>query len=268
MSAGGGEDTNSIGAESLTVAYDGNVALTDVTFEIKHPSFAVILGPNGSGKTTLLKALLGMLKPVKGSVRVLGYDPLVDQEKVRGIVGYVPQKERVSMEIPLEVRDVVEMGIQIRKGLPRTTTTDDLRQTATALEMVGSRDLEGKLINELSGGQRQRVMIARALASNPKILFLDEPFIGVDARGQKNIIALLEELNAEKGISILMVVHDFNILSEHIDVLLLLKNKLIAYGPPVEALTQEALEEAYGPGSRVINFAGVCYTMTGDTHHG
>jgi zinc/manganese transport system ATP-binding protein len=268
MSAGGAQDKDSMRAESLTVAYDGNVALTDVTFEIKHPSFAVILGPNGSGKTTLLKAMLGMLRPLKGSVRILGYDPLVDQEKVRSIVGYVPQRERVSMEVPLEVRDVVEMGIQIRKGLPRITTADDLRQTSSVLEMVGSSDLEGKLINELSGGQRQRVMIARALASNPKVLFLDEPFIGVDARGQKNIIGLLEELNAEKGISILMVVHDFNILSEHIDVLLLLKNRLISYGPPPEALTQEALEEAYGPGSRVINFAGVCYTMTGDTHHG
>ena len=134
--------------------------------------------------------------------------------------------------------------------------------------MVGSRDLKDRPFKELSGGQQQRVMIARALASSPRILFLDEPFIGVDARAQKSIIGFLEELNAKHSISILMVVHDFNILSEHIDVLLLLNNRLISYGPPLQALTQEALEEAYGPGVRVLSFGGVCYTLTGDVHHG
>jgi len=268
MSAGEAHNTDSIEAESLTVAYDGNVALTDVTFEIKHPTFSVILGPNGAGKSTLLKAMLGMMRPLRGSVRILGLDPLVEREKVRSIVGYVPQRERVSASVPLEVRDVVEMGIQIRKGLPRITTASDVEQTRSVLEMVGSSDLEGKLFNELSGGQQQKVMIGRALASNPRILFLDEPFIGVDARAQKSIIGLLGELNARQGISILMVVHDFNILSEHIDALLLLNKRLISYGPPLEALTQDALEEAYGPGSRVLSFGGVCYTLTGDVHHG
>lgn len=262
------DGTRSIGAESLTVAYDGNVALTDVTFEIKHPFFSVMLGPNGAGKSTLLKAMLGMMKPLKGSVQVLGFNPLVEQQKMRSIVGYVPQKERVSTEVPVEVRDVVEMGIQIRKGLPRVTTADDAKQARNALEMVGSIELERKRFNELSGGQQQRVMIGRALASNPKILFLDEPFIGVDASAQKSIIRLLEELKTKRGISVLIVAHDFNLLSEHIDSVLLLNKRLISYGPATKALTQRALEEAYGPGTRVLSFGGACYILTGDVHHG
>jgi len=268
MSVRQANDTRSIGAESLTVAYDGNVALTDVTFRIKHPFFSVMLGPNGAGKSTLLKAMLGMMKPLKGSVQVLGFNPLVEQQKVRSIVGYVPQKERVSTEVPLEVRDVVEMGIQIRKGPPRVTTASDEKQSKTALEMVDSVELEGKRFNELSGGQQQRVMIGRALASNPKILFLDEPFIGVDPSAQRGIIVLLEELKAKLGISVLIVTHDFNLLSGHIDSVLLLNKKLISYGPATKALTPQALEEAYGPGTRVLSFGGACYILTGDTHHG
>ena len=262
------QERDSLRTESLTVSYDGNVALSDVTFRIKHPSFSVILGPNGAGKTTLLKALLGMTRPIRGSVRILGYDPFLEQEKVRNDVGYVPQKERVSTEVPLSARDVVEMGIQIRKGLPRFTSSREVRQAEEVLETADLGDSKDKPFNELSGGQQQRVMIARALASKPKILFLDEPFIGVDARAQKSIIGLLEELNSTQGMSILMVVHDFNILSEHIDIRLLLNKRLVSYGPPLEALTQEALDETYGPGVRVLNLGGICYTLTGDVHHG
>ncbi len=268
MSKGERREEDFFGADSLTIAYDGNVVLSDVTFRIGHPSFSIILGPNGAGKTTLLKAMLGMIRPVRGSVRMLGLDPFSDQDKIRSIVGYIPQKESVSTEVPLTVADVIEMGIQIRKGLPRITTKADIQQVEELLGTVGLLEVNDKLFGELSGGQQQRVMVARALASSPKILFLDEPFIGVDARAQKSIIGFLEELNSKKGISIFMVVHDFNILSEHIDSLLLLNKRLISCGPPLEALTQEALEEAYGPGVRVLSFGGVCYTLTGDVHHG
>jgi ABC-type Mn2+/Zn2+ transport system ATPase subunit len=183
---------------------DKNV-LEDINMVIESPSFLTIMGPNGAGKSTLIKLLLGIVFPSKGRVTVFGIDPTKNPLEVRKNVGYVPQKEHMSFEVPLTVGEVVQMGILTRKKIPRFMSKDDKRQVEEVLKVVEMLDKKSELFMNLSGGQQQRVLIARAVAQEPSILLLDEPFNGIDASNQNQILSFLRSIK-EHGVTVIVVI--------------------------------------------------------------
>ncbi len=224
--------------EKLHFSYNGTSVLSDVFLKLPEGEFAAIIGPNGGGKTTLIKLMLGILKPKSGSIRVLGTTP----QKARVKAGYVPQDTTAKKEFPITVFDLVMMGrLSNLRGHLRIREADK-RKVDEAIGLMGMSDYRKVNVNELSGGQRQRALIARALASEPRILFLDEPTASVDIPGQATLLDILKDLN--KRMTILIITHDTTVISTYITSVACVNKKLF-YHTSAE-LTQEMLELAYG----------------------
>lgn len=253
-------------ARGLTVKYGRVIALEEVTFRVDHPSLLTILGPNAAGKTTLLRTILGFIKPFKGELRVLGLNPLKEANRVRSITGYVPQRDYVSSSVPLRVIDVVLMGLIIKEKFPRIVTHRQLELAFSALEAVGLRDLWRRRFRDLSGGQQQKVLIARALASRPKLLLLDEPMSNMDVESRFEIAEVLNCLKRNHSIGIIVVTHDVNPMIDHTDRILLLNRRVYAFGEPSEVLIEDKLREVYGAKPKVVLINGKRYVITGDVH--
>ncbi|MET1125142.1 MAG: metal ABC transporter ATP-binding protein [Archaeoglobaceae archaeon] len=237
-------------ARNVTYSYNGNPALEDVSFEIEEGELIVILGPNGAGKSTLLKILAGILEPQKGEIVVFG----MRGRSIKKVVGYLPQRDNLNLEVPLRVIDVLRLaakakGVELNRDL---------------LEMVG---VDGyALFRELSGGQQQRVLIARTLIGDPKVILLDEPFNGVDVANQRRIAEHLREL-ADNGRSVVVVVHNVNPILHEADRVMLLNRRLVAIGKPNEVFTDENVEKTYG--SRiplVVCEEGIIHPLYGEYH--
>jgi len=259
-------DSIAVEVRNLRVAYPDTIALDNVNFELPHPSIMVVMGPNGAGKTTLLKAIMGLIRIQNGSIKVFGIDVFEHPDKIRRMIGYVPQREKVSEHIPIRTRDVVLLAKLVRSGPLTIPTRRDIEEIKEILDAVLlPRDTWDKRFSELSGGQKQKALIARALVLKPKLLLLDEPFSGVDAPSQHEIMEILSDLR-KKGISTILVTHDINPIIEYVDYMLLLNRKAIAYGRPNEVLTEENLTKAYGVKIKLIVHGEVCYAITGDYH--
>lgn len=199
-----------IQVEGLNFAYDTQPILEAVQLSVRAGEFLAIIGPNGGGKTTLLKLLLGLLHPNTGTIRILGDPP----KKARRRIGYVAQDIHINREFPISALDVVLMG-KLSPGRGRHIIRRSDRIAAQdALEQMGMGAYGRHRIGELSGGQRQRVLIARALVTQPELLFLDEPTASIDAAGQSEFYCLLRELN--RTITIVMVSHDIMVLSSYV----------------------------------------------------
>ena len=179
--------------QGLWAGYNHSPALEDVTFEVAKGEIVGIIGPNGSGKSTLIKAVLGLVKPWRGRISVMG---LPSGPQLR-TVGYMPQMEHVDWDFPVTVGDVALMGRYSKRGLFRRTTREDREASDEALDRVGMYSLRHRLIGELSGGQRRRVLLARALANDPQLLLLDEPVAGLDATAQHRFLDIIAELRHE-----------------------------------------------------------------------
>lgn len=220
-------------ADRLTIAYDGHVALEDVSLALPRGAVIGLIGPNGAGKTTLLRALLGVLDPAAGSVAV------------NGVVGYMPQLGPASWDFPLTALDVALQGGFRRVGWLRRPGRDERHAALQALGAVGLAELAGRQIGRLSGGQRQRVLLARTLMQGADLLLLDEPLSGADALTEATFIRTLERLRGE-GRTIVVSTHDLGWSAQHCDLLCMLSRHVVAYGPPQEALSPERLAEAYG----------------------
>ncbi len=257
--------SNIVQIRNLTVYYGRTLALDNISTAVNEGEFVVVMGPNGAGKTTLLKVIMGLVKPTKGYIRVFNFNPIEEGSKVRALVGYVPQRTSISLNIPLKVIDVVLLGVLVEKKPPRRITEDDLERAIRILKVVDMDKYWETPFHELSGGQQQRVLIARALIRDPKLLLLDEPLNGVDAKSQVEIISFLRKLT-ENGVSIIMVVHDVNMVVHIIDKIILLNKTIIAEGPPSEVLKEEILQKVYGHGVKVVRYCGICYSIIGDTH--
>jgi len=251
--------------ENVTVTYDNRVALENITFTIEEPAFLTVIGPNGAGKTTLLKTLLGLLKPVEGEVIVLGRDVRKEAIAVRKLIGYVPQRERIDPAVPVIVKDVVLMGRvpRVRPGFRLGKV--DVEKARQALERVGMLDAWNRPFSHLSGGQQQRVLLARALASEPKLLLLDEPLSGVDANSQEIILKMLRKL-VDEGVGVVMVTHDVNPVIGLTDYLLLLNRKVIGFGKPLEQIQPEKLNILYGRKVEIVRMGDACYVIGGNSH--
>jgi manganese/zinc/iron transport system ATP- binding protein len=200
-----------------------------------------IIGPNGSGKTTLLKAMLGLVPTDSGWTKLFG----AGIDRVRGRVAYVPQRSAVDWDVPASVLDVVLMGRYGHVGLFRRPGKADVAIARQCLEQVGLLPLERRQIAQLSGGQQQRVFLARALAQQAELYFLDEPFTGVDAATEAAIMGILRGLQAQ-GHTIVTVHHDLRTAPSYFQHMVLLNQRIVAAGPVAEVFTAEGLQETYG----------------------
>ena len=227
------------------VSYDANVVLKNVNLEIEEGEFLGLIGPNGSGKTTLIKVILGLVTPDRGKVDVLGR-PTRNLGSDRRLIGYVPQKSHAQQDFPISVSDVVMLGRYGQIGLFRRPSEEDRATVRKALEAVHMQDFADKQLSQLSGGQQQRVMIARALASQPKLLLLDEPASGVDIHGEERFYRLLEELKDERHLTIVVVTHDIAVVSSYVEKLACLNQTLYSHAAPAEVLTTDTLQKVFG----------------------
>lgn len=236
--------------ENITVAYNGTPILRDVSFRVLHGTRVAIVGPNGAGKSTLFKALVGLLPLRAGRVMIHGL-PLGHH---LDCVAYVPQREEVDWRFPVTVTDVVMMGRYGRLGWLRRPGKHDHVAVARALDQMRVRDLATQPIGDLSGGQQQRVFLARALAQEPHILLMDEPFTGVDMATQEATLTLLDELRTQ-NVTVMVSTHDLNLAMARFDQVLLLNRRVIAYGLPKTVFTPANITEAFG--ARVMYLNGV-----------
>ncbi|PHQ65299.1 MAG: zinc ABC transporter ATP-binding protein [Sulfurimonas sp.] len=219
--------------------------LSHVSLEIFSADYIAIIGPNGGGKTTLIRVLLGLEKQTKGEVRIFG--KCVKDFKEWQRIGYVPQRAtHVDVNFPGTVEDVVNMGRTSQRKLFSRMSEEDKACVLDAMNKMDVNELKDKMIGTLSGGQRQRVMIARALASKPEVLILDEPNTGVDMVSQKRFYALLKKLNQEEKITIVFITHDIGVIADDIARLFTINQKAIICNNPKEALSCEEMSELYG----------------------
>lgn len=230
-----------LNVKDLQVAYDRKAVLDQVELSIPKGTLTAIVGPNGAGKSTLIKAILGMLKRSSGQISILGkpYSP-----KNRN-VGYVPQRGSVDWDFPTNALDVILMGRYGHIGWFKRPSKQDIALAKEALHKLGMADYADRQIRQLSGGQQQRVFLARALVQDAEVYFMDEPFVGVDAKTEKAIIDLLRELK-QKGKTVIVVHHDLQTVSEYFDHTLLLNRTVIANGPTEQVFTKDLLQKTYG----------------------
>lgn len=232
---------NALEINDLTVCYKESPVLWDIDLEIPTGILGAIVGPNGAGKTTLIQSILGLLKPVAGSVQV--FDLPIHQAIHR--VAYVPQRGSVDWDFPATVLDVVLMGTYGRLGWFRRPGSKERQLARDSLDRVGMLELAHRQISQLSGGQQQRVFIARALVQQADLYLMDEPFQGVDAVTEQAIVGLLRDLQA-RGATALVVHHDLQTIREYFDWVVLLNVRRIASGPVKDAFTEANLKTAFG----------------------
>ena len=241
MSAGDGTYESYLAIEDATVSYNGRPALDAVTMHVPHGAQVAIVGPNGAGKSTLFKALVGLLPLRDGRVLLHGRAPGGQADPI----AYVPQREEIDWSFPVTVSGVVMMGRYGRLGWLRRPQAADREVVARCLDELGIAELAGRAIGELSGGQQQRVFLARALAQEPHVLLLDEPFTGVDVNAKEAILGLLARLR-ERRITVLVSTHDMQTAAQRFELVALLNGRLVAYGPPPEVFTPEHIGTAFG----------------------
>lgn len=219
----------------VNFSYNGAPVLTDVSLTVSEREFLAFIGPNGGGKTTLLKLMLGLLKPVSGTIKVFGRPPA----EVSHRIGYVAQDVTYNRSFPISVMDVVLMGRMHFHG--KRLTRRDRAVCRQALEQLEMIDYQNARIDDLSGGQKERVFIARALAGDPDILFMDEPTANLDSAGRSDLYTRLKEINRTK--TIIVVSHDMMVLSSYITSVACISNSLHYHGQA--EITEDMLETSY-----------------------
>jgi zinc transport system ATP-binding protein len=232
-----GDNQEVILLEDVWVEYDDLLVLEGLNLSVRERDFIGIIGPNGGGKTTLLKVLLGMIRPARGRVQVLGREPA----QARRFVGYVPQYTQFDHAFPVSVWDVAMMGRLSHRGLLKRYTEEDRRAAEEALRQVDMLQQKDRRIGQLSGGERQRVYVARALASSPEILLLDEPTASVDTRVVGSIYEVLQDLN--RRTTIILASHDIGVVSSYVKTIACLDRELIYHES--KEITPDMLEAAY-----------------------
>lgn len=227
-------------------SFTAEEVIKDVTLKIHKGDYVGIVGPNGGGKTTLLKLMLGILKPNAGTIRLFSCD--IKEFKDWSKIGYVPQKTYTEMNFPVSVEELVAMGRYGKQGLFHFPTKEDKEKTLHALKQVDMLDYKNRQISDLSGGQQQRIFIARALVSEPEVIFLDEPTVGVDIKTQKQFYSLLRRLNKELDLTLILVSHELDIVAHEATELGYINRTLEYYGDPEEFLKGKYFHELIGKG--------------------
>jgi ABC-type Mn2+/Zn2+ transport system ATPase subunit len=236
---------------NVQLGYGRRPVLNALNFEIKKGDFFGIVGPNGAGKTTLLKAILGLLKPVKGEISFLK-----NGKGRKKSIGYVPQHASVDEIFPITTLDMVLMGRYAKMGLFKRPKSRDYLITEKMLKNVGMENLAKRNYKELSGGQKQRTLIARAMVSEPDVLILDEPVEGMDIQGEIAIMELIKILHSEYALTVILVCHDLNIIANYVKTLSIIHNNTLKLGSIDSMFTEETMARVYGANVKIVNIAG------------
>ncbi|MYE32079.1 MAG: metal ABC transporter ATP-binding protein [Chloroflexi bacterium] len=249
----------------LWAGYPGRPpAIEDVSFVVPEGEMVGLVGPNGAGKSTLFKSILGMLRPLRGDVRVFGRRV----SETRRDIAYTPQAEEVDWDFPVSVMDVVLMGRWNGLRLFRRWSRRDRELAHEALDRVQMADLSGRQVGELSGGQRRRVLIARSIAREARLLLLDEPFAGLDASVEHDLLRILDDLTHD-GCSILLATHDLSCVATACDGACCLNRRVQGYGAPSDVLTEEVLSRTFDRHLIAVGDGAVVFEGSNTAHrHG
>ncbi len=238
--------------QNLGFSYNHEIILDNINIKIKQGEFIGLIGPNGSGKTTLLKLLLGLLHAKTGNIKLFGNDILRFKDWYK--VGYVPQRLALAdPSFPATVAEVIEMGRVSRVGLFRRLKNRDYAIMKKIIDFFELSEFKNKRVSELSGGQQQKVFIARAMASEPSLLILDEPTTGVDIFAEKNFYDRLSKLNKKLGVTLILVSHDISMVTEYVSRLVCINRRLLAC--PAHLHDVEQLRDIYGEGFKMVKHA-------------
>jgi zinc/manganese transport system ATP-binding protein len=249
---------NVVEFDRVTLGIGGRKVLVDTSFAIKRGEFIGVLGPNGAGKTTLMRAILGLLPPLTGTIRVFGREPRRGDRDI----GYLPQVRTVLPDLHVRGRDFIASSIRgERWGLPALTRADRVMLDNT-LEAAGASDLGSRPLSEMSGGERQRLLLAQALLGEPQLLLLDEPLISLDYRFQEAVIALVRRFARERNITVLFSAHELNQLIGALDRVLYLGNGHAALGTVAEVVTTPVLSGLYGSDINVVHADGQIFVLS------
>jgi zinc/manganese transport system ATP-binding protein len=244
--------------DHATISIGGNDVLTDTSFAIRPGEFIGVLGPNGAGKTTLMRAILGLLAPSAGAIRVLGGTPL----RGNPAIGYLPQVRTVLPDLRLRGFDFIASSVHgERWGLPHVSAADRAMIDDT-LALVGARHLAERPLSEMSGGERQRLLLAQALIGKPQLLLLDEPLISLDARHQEVAIDVVRKACRERNITVLFSAHELNQLTGTLDRVLYLGNGQAVLGTVDEVITAPVLSRLYGTDIHIVRAEGHIFVMS------
>ncbi|WP_139367512.1 metal ABC transporter ATP-binding protein [Bacillus alkalicellulosilyticus] len=231
---------NVLQVSNLSVYYDNFKAIENISFTSEAGNLIGVIGPNGAGKSTMLKAILGLERSIADQVTI--FDKPI--KKVRKQIAYVPQRNEIDWDFPVLVEDVVMMGRFVHIPWFKRPSNIDKEVVLTSLEKVGMEDFRKKQIGELSGGQQQRVFIARALAQEADLFFLDEPFVGIDITSEEIIVDILKDLK-ENHKTVFVVHHDLSKVEQYFDQIMLVNKELIAYGNVKDTFTLDLLGKTY-----------------------
>jgi zinc/manganese transport system ATP-binding protein len=256
---------NVIELDRVTIALGARTVLREVSFAVQGGEFIGVLGPNGAGKTTLMRAILGLVAPRGGQLRVFG------RPARRGdpSIGYLPQVRTTLPELRVRGRDFIASSVHgERWGLPASGRADRI-MIDKMLAAVGARDLAERPLSDMSGGERQRLLLAQALFGEPKLLLLDEPLIGLDQRYQEAVVDLIRRFARERGITVLFCAHELNQLIGALDRVLYLGNGRAALGTVAEVMTAPVLSQLYGAEINVVRAGGHIFVLSGghDVEH-
>ena len=241
--------------ENVSLGYGNKVVVKDLNFYIKEKTFLGLVGPNGAGKTTVLKAILGLLKPLSGTIKF-------NKKEIRP--GYVPQREAINEIFPLTVLDIVIMGrFSLLPPLKRPGKKDR-EEALKSLDYLGISNLAEKAYRDLSGGQKQRVLIARALSSEPALLILDEPTSGMDVGSEKAIMELVKKLHEEKNITVIFVTHYLSLMANYSGEMMIMDNNSYKFGKTAELIEGKTLSNIYNRDIQVKDCLGQKVVITGD----
>lgn len=244
-------DKNMVIVENLSFSYGSNKVLEDVSFSIEEGDFVGIIGPNGSAKSTLLKLMVGLLRPDKGSIKLLGSP--VEVFKDYNKIGYISQDVRdFNAMFPATVEEIVGANLYSNRGFFNRLKKEDYINIEKALQIVEMEEFKKRKIGNLSGGQKQRVFIARALVSNPKILFMDEPLVGVDLESQNKFYNLMDKLNRDYNITLIMVSHDIGVISKKVNkIFCLSKGKVYGHNSN-QSICIDMFKDIYGDNMNIL----------------
>jgi zinc/manganese transport system ATP-binding protein len=251
-------DENVIELDRVTIAMGPRRVLEDISFAIRSGEFVGVLGPNGAGKTTLMRAILGLVRPSAGAIRVFGRTP----QRGDADIGYVPQVRTLLPDTRVRGRDFIASSIHgERWGVPSLSRAD-LKMIEETLAEVGARDLASRAISDMSGGERQRLLLAQALLGAPRLLLLDEPLISLDYRFQEAVIDLVRRFARERNITVLFSAHELNQLVGALDRVLYLGNGQAALGTVAEVVTAPVLSRLYGTDVSVVHADGHIFVLS------
>jgi zinc/manganese transport system ATP-binding protein len=254
-----------ISAEGLEVGYDGRTVWRDATFRVDRGEFAAVIGPNGAGKTTLFRLLLGLLKPKRGTIRVLGDAPTRGSPRI----GYVPQRHTIDNDTNIACVELVRLGYSGHRWGFSLSAAREREISLRALQAVHAESLADASLGSLSGGELQRVFLAEALVGNPDLLLLDEPLSNLDLKRTRELVELVNGLVRSRGVTALLVAHDINPLIQHLDKVIYVANRRVATGTPQEVLTSERLTALYEMHVEVLRDSrGNLVIVGGEDRHG